>query len=146
VAVHDLIPHLRPGCAHRAHDPRPARLTHTGDLIQTAPRSRHRRDRPVQLLGLAEGVDSGNDLGSVRDTHRQIHQDPAAVMHRDKPAPTQRLRQLRREPDPVGQHPQRGRAGMRHEILPITRDHKITRPAGKLIHEKCSFEPGRTRT
>jgi hypothetical protein len=75
----------------------------------------------------------------------EITKHAAPVMHQ-QPRPGQRGRQPVVQTDPVGEHPQRRRASVLHEILPITGNHQIPRPRGKLAHRKVLLELGRSRS
>jgi hypothetical protein len=51
-----------------------------------------------------------------------------------RPAPNERPRQRSGQTRPVGQHPQRHRAGQRHDTPTIGRDPQITAPCGNVQH------------
>jgi hypothetical protein len=102
-------PHHRPGGGDA---PQP----HPIELVEHSPDRGVRGDRPEHLLLVAQHVDVADRLTAVGDQHREIDQQPAAVMGRP-PAPAGQCRRQRRgQPGPVGQQPQQRRADMRHHL------------------------------
>jgi len=52
---------------------------------------------------VAQHVDVADRLATIGEHHRDIGQHPAPLMDRHEPASGHRLRQLNRQPGPVGQ-------------------------------------------
>ena len=65
---------------------------------------------------------SADRLPAIGEHHRDVDQDPAPVMNRGERAPLERLGQLGGQSDPVGEHPGRHAARVRHDTGPIAGD------------------------
>ena len=111
------------------------------DLVQGTPHRRRRRD-PAQHAGLvAQHVDVSDRLTTISEHHRNVGQDPAAVMKRDKVAADHHLGQLGREAGAVSQQTGGDAARVGHHADTITGHGQAGGPRSTL-HLRSAFHVG----
>jgi len=90
-----------------------------GQLVQRPPHRRRRCHRSQHAGLVPQHVDVGDRLTTVSEHHRDIDQHPATVVDRSERPTPQGLGQLTGEPDPIGQHPVRHGARVRHDTAAV---------------------------
>jgi hypothetical protein len=94
---------------------------------------------PITAAWPAQRLHVDHVAGTAGDRHRDIGEYPAPVMQGKEATPGEHRSQRSGQTGPIGEHPQRHRAGQRHDTLPVGRDPKVTTPCGKVLHVESAF-------